>query len=156
MENITRENTTKDTHMTGETLPKPPTPSLTSQATRASRNRIANFAVKNGVQRNIVDIIKPVKDERLNGDELRRELVDSILVEDFTNADVQRHGDLIRRIRATLKDGNIQTDCHTSYTHEVLESASFAQFGKERGKIVASPNWRKRGDSQGCTITLTP
>lgn len=92
MEEGTHENTTKDTHMTGESPPGPPTPSPTSQATRAVRNRFENMTVNNEVQCNIVDIFISVTDERLNGEELRRELDDLIQVEDFTNVDVRiRH-----------------------------------------------------------------
>lgn len=57
-------------------------------------------------------------DDRINGDEVRDELAESILVDYLTTLGAQRNSDLVRRIRATLRDGNIDTDFQPSYTHE--------------------------------------
>lgn len=64
-------------------------------------------------------------------------MADSIQVEDFTVLDVPKNSDLARRIRASLRDGNIDTDSHALYKHEVL--------GKQIVRAILEGEIRDRG-----------
>lgn len=98
-----------------------PTPGSrkTSPSSR-DRNIFENFKNYNEAQRIIVDICKYVVDKRMIENELCQELDDTVQVDDLTAVELQILYNTVRRIRAILNDGNIETDLHVTYKRNVV------------------------------------
>lgn len=83
-------------------------------------DRLEGVVVGNDGQVNILNLLKSLIELDLTGTTFRREVAESLTVEDFTHPGIQRNNDMYRCIRLVLHDVGLETASHAAYASEPL------------------------------------
>lgn len=141
-------------------VPEPPSISRATAPSDPSRtiDRFNRIAVGSNAQANVVSLLKSCIDQDLTGEDLRREISESLQIEDITSVDVLSNSDLFRRMRLMLHDAGIDTTTHAAYSNEPLYKrilrAVWDRENAERGLELSDQARRIISASTGTPVNV--